>query len=991
MQKIESSIIIPVFNNWDLTRNCLKAIATTTIDKSVEVIVVDNASSDATPNVCPLLGRQLFGESFHYQRNFNNLNFGPASNIGAKLATGEFLIFLNNDTIPLPGWYQPLIDDFTNYPDIAATGPVLLYPKEKPFGYTVQHLGIYISPTLSVDHLYKHISADCALVNKRRFFQAITAACMVLRRSSFLDIGMFDEHYVNGFEDLEICAMFSKKGYRMTVNPMSRVIHKESQTLGRFDHVKENLKYFASHGMKHLVPDWHRYITDDGMYLRLGEWLDLQASLPVEHCLRLDKIAEKTNGDAILEILLTNPFWENGWRQLSLKAKADGDCSRYRLVLNRLWADIYQSPEAVFALYNTAKELRDTELANVAINKLRGFCAPFKRYVHRCAKERLLCSRFATIDISEQYSFWLEKKVSFENGSYIRFIRKFWELVKAFPHSYFETWAYELWRQNVDLPRREKLFQDLKINEDIAFSILMPVYNPKPEHLTAAIESVLAQEYPHWELCIADDASTIDEVKFILKKYAELDSRIRIAWRHVNGHIAAATNTALEMAHNPYVALVDQDDILTVDALRIVAGYISAYPEGLLFFSDEDKIDDEENIFLPYFKNDKWDWELLCGQNFVSHLGVYRTDRIRKIGGFRDGFPSSQDYDMLLRYCTGIDAAYIFHIPYVLYHWRFHEGSTAKNINVKSESLDSARRAVQAYLDNVAPGAIVSLLPQSIFLRVKYPSPEVLPLVTLVCNITEHNAQISDYVNTLTKMTSYEEYELLVLSDDDCGQSYLELRNIANSFANVRFMPYAKCLNQSNILQIGAKNADGQIVGFLQYGALPLNNNWLEEIVSCLCRDGVGSVAGKLIFRNNTLAHCGYLVDATGQLSTTLRGASSFVSSNFAWNLLARTVDAFDGMCLFTRKETLNLLGGFDSSLPDSAVADYCLRLGEIGLRSVWWPFAEIFLPVELNRNIDLAKICANDKEFLRRWHGRLVPFNANLKGSGKFFTLYTR
>ncbi len=189
IQKFESSIIIPVFNQWELTRACLKALASTIKDKSVEVIVVDNASTDVTQEACPFLGKQLFGNTFRYFRCTNNMNFGPASNIGAAMAVGEYLIFLNNDTVPLPGWYQPLIDDFSRFSKIAATGPLLLYPKSEPFGHTIQHLGVVVSPFLKVGHLYEGIPADSPLARKRRFFQIITGACMVIPASCSLPWG----------------------------------------------------------------------------------------------------------------------------------------------------------------------------------------------------------------------------------------------------------------------------------------------------------------------------------------------------------------------------------------------------------------------------------------------------------------------------------------------------------------------------------------------------------------------------------------------------------------------------------------------------------------------------------------------------------------------------------------------------------------------------------------------------------------------------------
>ena len=227
-QKITLSIIIPVYNQWELTRACLKALASTTKDVFIEVIVIDNASTDVTPQACPLLGKQLFGDAFRYIRCQSNINFGPASNIGAKMAVGEFLIFLNNDTVPLPGWYQPLIDDFSRFPNIAASGPLLLYPKSEPFGHTVQHLGVFVSPFLKVGHLYEGIPAESPLAHKRRFFQIITGACMVIPRKLFIAVGLFDEEFINGFEDVELCLRLRQQGYRMTVNPKAKVIHHTS-------------------------------------------------------------------------------------------------------------------------------------------------------------------------------------------------------------------------------------------------------------------------------------------------------------------------------------------------------------------------------------------------------------------------------------------------------------------------------------------------------------------------------------------------------------------------------------------------------------------------------------------------------------------------------------------------------------------------------------------------------------------------------------------
>ncbi len=985
MSEIESSVIIPVFNQWELTRACLKALAATTAGKAVEVIVVDNASSDATPEACPFLGERLFGKFFRYHRCPENRNFGPASNLGAQLAAGEFLIFLNNDTVPLPGWYQPLIDDFSQWPDLAATGPLLLYPESEPFGFTVQHLGVFVSPLMKVGHLYEGISAECPLAKKRRFFQIITAACMVMRRALFMETGMFDENYVNGFEDADLCARLIGKGYRLTVNPEARVVHHTSQTSGRHQHEDENFEYFASRRLPSLVPDWHLHLKNDGMALRLGEWQTLQGTLPPEECGHLDKIAAKSSREELTELLARHPFWENGWRLLA----ADNEKKPGQMDMELARFKLYPSADGAMNLYKAACAAHDQKAVTSALGLLTSFCKPFEEYVSSAETVSKWCPKMGLDELADQYVAWLAGAERFKTQVYQPFLEDFWKIASQFTLHPHANWAYTLWRRVVDLPRREaESALAVPSSGDIGFSVLMPVYNPEVEHLVAALESLMAQDCPHWELCAADDASTNPVIKVILDRYARKDSRIRVVWREKNGHIAAATNTALEMARYPYAVLMDQDDLLTPDALRVVAETIAKHPDGLLFYSDEDKIHDEGYVFYPYFKNGKWDWELLHGQNYVSHLGVYRTDRMRQIGGFREGFRGSQDFDMLLRYIAGADARNLVHIPRVLYHWRAHAGSTALDVGVKSEAVDSARRAVQERLDAFSPGAESCILPNSQFLRVKFPLPEKRPLVSLLCDVGDNLSLLKECLPALTAKTAYTKYEILLLCNEAVGEGHTAAaRRFAALHKNVRLLPYAAELSPPERLMGGVELACGQVLGFLAGGIAPLTEDWLEEMVSCLWRDGVGAVGGKVLRRNGNMLHGGYLTDASGKLGAVLQGLSCNEPGWFNWAKSARTVDALDDMCLFTRAETLADLGGLDASLPHASLPDYCLRLGEKRQRTVWWPFAE-FMQLDDRK----ARTCGAwpvDRDFTARWADRLAPFNENLVAAGAGWTLY--
>ncbi len=989
MSAVESSIIIPVFNQWNLTRACLKALAATIKDRDVEVIIVDNGSTDVTPQACPVLGRTLFGEAFRYHRSATNLNFGPASNLGARMAAGEFLIFLNNDTEPLPGWYQPLLDDFAAWPDIAATGPLLLYPKSEPFGYTVQHLGVRISPFMSVGHLYEGIPAESPLAQKRRFFQVITAACMVMRRSVFMEVGLFDEHYINGFEDVDLCARLSHQGYRMTVNPEARVIHHTSQTPGRHSHEEENSAYLMEHGLQLLVPDWHQHVKDDGLRPHIGPWQTLQIFLPPDQRARLDRVADKAPAAVLKDLLLHNPFWEKGWSALTQKEEN----ASIRAALEFTWFKLYPSPEGAMRLCASARAAHDAQAAVKALHLGISFCKPFDQYLKKAEEMRAWCAHLGLAPLAEQYAAWLAGAESFRTERYLPCLAALRRMaaemdIPLMPH---EDWTYTLWRELADLPGRAAAApQSVEAGEPpVRFSVLMPVYNPKAEHFVAALESVLAQDYPHWELCVADDASTDPHVAAILVDYAAGDGRIRYTRREKNGHIAAATNTALEMARHPWTVLLDQDDLLTPDALRQVAAAIQDYPDGLLFFSDEDKIREDGSLFYPYLKNDKWDWELLCGQNFVNHLGVYRTDKIRQLGGFREGVRGSQDYDLLLRYVAGADAARLIHIPHVLYHWRAHAGSTATDVGVKSEAVESARRALQDYLDAAGSAAVVEVLEGSQFLRVRHPLPHKRPLVSLICHMGEDLAPLQAQLAALQENTAYGKYEILVVCSEAVPQRQLvKARRLTEGQKNIHLVLHPKNFSQAQCLQWGAQKAQGQVLGFLSGGVAPVTPGWLEELVACLCRAGVGAVGGKLLRRNETSLHCGYLTDASGTLAPVLSGMPRHTPGWFNWNMMARTVDALDGLCLFTRAETLAGAGGFDAAVPDAAVPDYCLRLDGQGLRTVWWPFAAFVLldDKKARRCDDWVDTAA----FAARWKGRLTPFSRDLAATRQGWALQT-
>lgn len=400
MATYESSIVIPVYNRFDLTRTCLRSLAATTSREKVEVIVVDNASTDVTPQACETLGKNLFGEAFTYIRNESNRNFAGASNQGAQCAKGGYLVFLNNDTEALPGWHDPLLADFTEFANIAASGPLLLYPEDKIFGHAIQHLGVLVSPQLRFGHLYAGIPAESPLAKKRRFFQIITAACMAMPRSLFLNAGGFDEAFINGFEDVDLCARLARQGFRMTVNPAARVMHCEGQSEGRGRNDNDNYATAMSKEASLLRADWQRHLENDGLELDVTDDLYLRQALPAQIRARLDPLAEKLDAEGLKKMLVEFPYWQKGMEAF---ANTFADVESRLKIYERLF-NWNKDPEYLIKLFNIALDANKKHEARQACQKLPPFIADYENYRENARFARDKCEEIGLSRLAGKFN-----------------------------------------------------------------------------------------------------------------------------------------------------------------------------------------------------------------------------------------------------------------------------------------------------------------------------------------------------------------------------------------------------------------------------------------------------------------------------------------------------------------------------------------------------------------------------------------------------------
>jgi hypothetical protein len=303
-----ASIVIPVFNQWALTRDCLRSLAECT-PEPIQTIVVDNGSTDETTQELDNLGGTLWGRSFTSIHSPENLGFARGCNLGAKKAESRTLIFLNNDTLLSPNWLTPLVRALENEKQLGAVGPLLLYPHSD----RVQHAGITFLPGNQAEHLYEYFPASHPVVGKSRSLQALTAAALCISRKNFWLVNGFFEGFMNGCEDMDLCLNLGKQGFTMACVPESRVLHFTSRTPGRFDRDMENSALLISRHGPDLLPDIHIHAQKDGYDVQLNEWLLLSLCLPPEKTRELDEKAVGRTCAEWLDMVEREPLWKLGY------------------------------------------------------------------------------------------------------------------------------------------------------------------------------------------------------------------------------------------------------------------------------------------------------------------------------------------------------------------------------------------------------------------------------------------------------------------------------------------------------------------------------------------------------------------------------------------------------------------------------------------------------------------------------------------------------
>ena len=469
-------------------------------------------------------------------------------------------------------------------------------------------------------------------------------------------------------------------------------------------------------------------------------------------------------------------------------------------------------------------------------------------------------------------------------------------------------------------------------------SVLMPVYNPNPDWLQEAIDSVRTQIYPNWQLCIADDCSTDPKVKHLLDEANASDPRISVVFRENNGHICLCSNSALELVSSPWLALLDHDDLLTNDALIWVAKAIMDNPDALLFYSDEDKINANGDLCDPHFKGD-WNPLLMEGQNTFCHLGVYSTDLVRSLGGFRKGFEGSQDHDLVLRCSESLCRDQIVHIPRVLYHWRIHPGSTAFSSEAKPYHLEATKKVIKEHL--LRQGLPVSRVSWTNYgskaeLQLPVPSPKISVIIPTRNSL----AVLQPCIESLICVTNYQNFEVIVVDNGSDDPDTIDYITEQENRGRIRRISDPSPFNYSALNNYGVEQAQGEFVCLMNNDIEVIHPEWLNLLLAQCMRPNIGAVGARLLYPDRTIQHGGVVLGVGGVAIHAHHGLPADHPGHFCRAQLLQEVSAVTGACLLVRKSYYQEVGGLDSECLPIAFndIDFCLKLSKIGLKNVYEP-----------------------------------------------------
>lgn len=644
----------------------------------------------------------------------------------------------------------------------------------------------------------------------------------------------------------------------------------------------------------------------------------------------------KINIDDITKNNTTNEYLIRGWA-IDLESKLELD-----IVIDSTKIETLQIKKIFRMDVNSLFELPETvytgfEISFKLVKTLRNLTVLFKTSTTEKLESISLTKRIRIVPGTETklqiYKMKFNKGIVYLRKNGLRNAYHRFKLERNTDNKEYAYWIFKNEYSKLDEIQAQSSF-----DTSPKISIIMPTYNPNLKFLAEAIESIEAQTYGNWELCIADDASTQNEVKdflhFLEKKN---NDKYKIIIRKENGHICEASNSAIQMATGTYIAFMDQDDLLAKNALMEVVKVINECPNTALIYSDEDKIDASNNRFEPHFKPG-WSPNLLTSTNYISHFSVYEKNILTKIGGLRKGYEGSQDYDLNLRVTEIVEDSQIVHISKILYHWRAIEGSTALHANEKKYTNLAGKLALEDRLNRLKLSGKVTEEETPGFYSIFY---DVIreDLVSIIIPTKNGFDDLKACIDSIIEKTEYKNYEIIVADNGSTDSDMFSLYKEYEMKLKNRFLVKSIDIpfNYSRINNIAAKKASGSYLLFLNNDTKVINGSWLTNMVSLGQFENIGCVGAKLIYPDETVQHAGVIM---GLGNVAGHGHHYFPRKDIGYfGRLISDVNylAVTAACVLVKKADFEAVAGFDETFEVAFNdVDLCLKIYELGRFNVW-------------------------------------------------------
>ncbi|MBD5553146.1 MAG: glycosyltransferase [Desulfovibrio sp.] len=743
---------------------------------------------------------------------------------------------------------------------VAGVNPFLLAEWLSTLEKRLAFMGLVFDFQKRLHYLYEGVLFDNELVMKERFFQIAHPGSLLIRSDDFRKVGGFKaELGFLAFPELSLQILHLRPlGYACVAGAYGRLRYKfDSWSFcGAWDSILQRGRLAVSR----IKPDYADFCRADSIEYGCDSWL--------------------AEGPAQMPDLSDSPA-------------------------ERCWQEWRYHPKPATLLAFLASLPLEESLAGVELARNRPSSLPqtFQYYQVQADRVRREAGESRCAIISE-IDKWLAKSRRFHYGELkpgIELVRKagIYNCSLDICPAIFDAW--------VEIGEN---FERLEISESWPeIAVLMPVWNPKPDFLRQAIESVIKQTYPNWQLCIADDATTKREIRPLLENFANSYARIKIKFREQNGHICRASNTALEMVDAPFTAFLDHDDLLSPHALAEVAGLIAQKPELAFIYTDDDRINEFNVRRNPVFRPD-----FDCDLFYTGHLSTYNTQLIREIGGLRTGTEGAQDTDLRLRVTELLDNDRIAHIPRILYHWRVHEESTAGSLQAKPYVVEAGRKV---YLEAAArqgrqadwgDGASPRL-----FRLLYYPIKR--PLCAIIF-LMEHR-QPSERL--LAEVRQLEQYADLKIYLQPLGDSSVNM-------ASCTLLPHVSG-GMACACNEAAARVNGEVLLFLAADLKPVYDCRLEQLLELAMMPHI-AMASANIWQAGKLASGGWYPNENGLPFLLLQGMDRLEVKNSAWGqmYLPRHVLGAPWQCMAVKKEFCQTGKFLDESYGSFATVDFGLR-----------------------------------------------------------------